>query len=102
MKNINELVTPEKLVEQMRADAIKIREVAELVSLNREAFAVHAQRIAKLPLSEQAAMGLVKIIFDVLSEFAEDMDEAVEATDRGDMQARVVDFGIVGDDKAKH
>lgn len=95
-ETIAELSTPEAIVKRMRDDAQKFGEVAEAVSLNRTAIAMIVSRVSKIPVSEGAAMGFVRIMFDVLSEFANDMAEAADAAASGEMTPRVVDVGIIG------
>lgn len=93
---IKELSTPEAIIQRMRDDAQKFSEVAEAVSLNRDGLALLVSRVSNVPISEGAAMGFVRIMHNVLGEFAQQMSDAAEAADKGEMTPRVVDVGIVG------
>lgn len=94
--------TEEKMLERMRADANMLREVASIVSLNRDAIGVIVRRNAKTPnpITDEAAMKMARIIFDVLSEFAFDMDEAANAVEAGEMQMAAV--RMLNPDETKH
>jgi hypothetical protein len=97
IEDVREHVTPEMMIERMRDDAQKFVHVAELVSLNREALALIVQRKSKIELPDAAALGFLKMVFDMLSEFASDLTEAANDAENGKVEAKVVDFRVVNE-----
>jgi hypothetical protein len=101
MKNIEGLLTQEQIVEQMRSDAAKIFEVAEIVRLNAKAFVLIVKHEAPVPISDTAAAKMPKILAGMLNSFAHQLTEAADATDAGEVEAKIVD-GFVSTGKPKH
>lgn len=91
----------EKVLAGMLRDAQKITDVAEVVSLNRSACAALVQANVSEEMDDVAAMGFVRIMFDVLSELAHDMKEAAELVESGKADARIASI-IPLDDPTKH
>ena len=88
----NEQPSEEMMLVQMRKDANMLRDVAQIVSLNRDAIGLIVRRNARTPtpITDEAAEKMARIIFDVLSEFAFDMDEAANAVEAGEMQMAAI------------
>ena len=84
--------TEEMMLERMRKDANMLRDVAQIVSMNRDAIGLIVRRNARTPtpITDEAAEKMARIIFDVLSEFAFDMDEAANAVEAGEMQMAAI------------
>ena len=92
-------VTAEDAIKQMLADVQKMRDVAEIIELNKDVLEEIAKRKSKLFKEDsKAAAFLIKCMWDILQTYANTLEHAVTKLDKG-----AADFHIVANPgESKH
>lgn len=97
------VLTTEQVTELMRDDLKSLKRVVEMVRANAPAIALLAQRHSEGKISDRSALAFAALCWSVLGIWSEDMQEALDKLDAGEVSAVAIrEDDLPNNDSTRH